>query len=95
LISQGKIGNGFGPFCGVLFSQFVFTIVNGCIGHELLHRRQTRDKICGTLVYARFFYGHYFIQHVSSHHKMVATVHDASTGRLGESYFAYFPRAIK
>ncbi|CDW76625.1 alkane 1-monooxygenase [Stylonychia lemnae] len=93
-ISQGVIGNSFSQFFGILSAQFSAGIVSGVIGHELIHKKPLRDKIFGTLFYSRFFYGHYFIQHVSSHHKMIATVHDASSGRLGEGFWPFFRRAL-
>jgi len=35
--------------------------INATIGHELLHRRNLRDKILGTFCYSKMFYSHYFI----------------------------------
>ncbi|CDW75576.1 UNKNOWN [Stylonychia lemnae] len=93
-IGQGVIGITVSQFLGLLVAQISSGIASGAIAHELLHRKPLRDKIFGTLIFSRFFYGHYFIQHVSSHHKMVATVHDASTGRLGEGFWTYFGRAL-
>ena len=39
-------------------------------------------------------YSHYFIQHVRSHHKIVATPEDASTARFGETLHQFIYRAI-
>lgn len=51
-------------------------------------------KICGTISYAKFFYAHYFIQHIRSHHKHVATPLDPATAKIGESVFDYYIRGI-
>ena len=67
---------------------------NTTLGHELLHRKHIIHKICGTLSFSKMLYSHYFVQHVTSHHKMVATTEDSSTGLLGESVFAFHLRAI-
>jgi alkane 1-monooxygenase len=68
--------------------------INAVVGHELFHRRAFIHKLCGTLVYAKMIYAHFFIQHVRSHHKHVATPHDPSTANLGESLLKFFYRAI-
>lgn len=64
------------------------------LGHELLHRRETIHKVFGTMCFGKHFFSHYFIQHVRSHHKDVGTEVDSSTGRLNESFYAFFVRAV-
>jgi len=68
--------------------------VNAVVGHELFHKKAFIHKLCGTLVYVKMIYGHFFIQHVRSHHKHVATLLDPSTARIGESLFYFYQRAI-
>jgi alkane 1-monooxygenase len=68
--------------------------INMIAGHELAHRRNLIHRICGDLVYAKFMYPHFIIQHVKSHHKKVATPEDPSSARKGESVFYFWWRAI-
>ena len=44
--------------------------------------------------YFKMLYGQFFVQHLKSHHKHVATEADPSTSRLGESLYQFFWRAI-
>lgn len=64
------------------------------MGHELVHRRELVHKVMGTMTYAKMLYSHFFIQHIRSHHKKVATPNDPSSSRLGESLYGFFLRAI-
>jgi alkane 1-monooxygenase len=64
------------------------------VGHELLHRREKVHKIFGTLAYSKMLYSHFFIQHIRSHHKKVATPLDPSTSRMNESLYWFYLRAI-
>jgi alkane 1-monooxygenase len=64
------------------------------VGHELFHKKAVIHKFFGTLAYVKMIYGHFFIQHVRSHHKHVATPLDPSTARIGESLFYFYQRAI-
>ena len=68
--------------------------INLSSGHELAHRRNLIHKTCGNLVYAKFMYPHFLIQHIKSHHKKVATPEDPSSARKGESVFYFYLRAI-
>jgi alkane 1-monooxygenase len=60
----------------------------------MVHRRALVHKICGTLAYAKMIYGHFFIQHIRSHHKKVATPSDPSSSRLNESLYEFYWRTI-
>ena len=93
-VSQGLAAQTPGTFLLYAYSYAQIGAINAGVGHELLHRRALVHKVCGTLAFSKMLYSHYFIQHVRSHHKLVATAHDASTGRLNESFYAYFNRAI-
>lgn len=93
-ISRGEVGSSFGELA--LYSVIAAHVgmVDVVVGHELFHRRERINKICGTLVYAKIFYGHFFISHLRHHHKYVATSADTSTARLGESLHAFVARTI-
>lgn len=66
--------------------------VNATVGHELLHRKETVHKVCGTAAYFKMLYSHFFIEHVRGHHKLVATPEDPTTARRDESLYHFFTR---
>jgi alkane 1-monooxygenase len=68
--------------------------INAAMGHEMVHRRGLIHKICGTMAYFKMLYAHFYISHIRSHHKKVATPEDASTSRLNESLYEFFWRTI-
>lgn len=59
-----------------------------------MHRRDSFNKLIGTLNYTKSFYSHFLIEHTKGHHYNVATLEDAATSRLGESFYWYLPRCI-
>lgn len=67
--------------------------VNGIMGHELIHRRENVHKIFGTLCFAKFFYGHFFMEHRLGHHINVATFEDPATSRYNEPFFKFVWRS--
>jgi alkane 1-monooxygenase len=93
-IYSGKIGTTNFSFLTMAFCIAQIGAINATVGHELVHKKAFIHKLCGTLAYAKMIYGHFFIQHVRSHHKKVATPLDPSTSRLGESLFYFYWRAI-
>jgi alkane 1-monooxygenase len=93
-VYSGKVGTSISSFFILAFCLAQLGAVNAVVGHELFHKKALIHKICGTLVYAKMIYGHFFIQHTRSHHKHVATPLDPSTSRLGESLYYFFCRAI-
>ena len=93
-IYAGKIGTNTFSFLIMAFSIAQTGAVNATIGHELVHKKAFIHKICGTLAYAKMMYSQFFIQHIRSHHKHVATPHDPSTSLLGESLLYFYFRAI-
>ena len=93
-VYQGKVATSNGSFLLLAICIAQFGAINATVGHELVHRKVFIHKFCGTLSYAKMIYGHFFIQHIRSHHKHVATPADPSTSRLGESLFYFFWRAI-
>jgi len=40
-------------------------------------------------------YGHFFVEHVHGHHKMVALDEDPATARYGEPFYSFVPRVLK
>ena len=93
-VYSGKIGTNNLSFLTMAFCIAQIGAINASVGHELVHKKTFIHKFCGTLSYAKMIYGHFFIQHVRSHHKKVATPLDPSTSRLGESLLQFYLRAI-
>lgn len=64
------------------------------IAHELVHRPHRAERCLGLVVLATVSYMHFRIEHVLGHHRRVATPDDPATARLGESVYAFIPRAV-
>ena len=73
-------------------------IVNGVLGftlaHEFIHRFSKTELLAGYLLLLQNNYLHYRIEHVWGHHVYACTSEDPHTARVGESIYAYLPRAI-
>lgn len=73
-------------------------IATGAIGitvaHELMHRRSAFERALAEVLMASVSYTHFCIEHVRGHHRTVATPADPATARLGESYYAFWPRCV-
>ncbi len=73
----------------------------GCIGgigintaHELGHKREANERWLSKIALAQSFYGHFYIEHNRGHHVRVATPEDPASSRLGESFYAFWPRTV-
>ena len=64
------------------------------VGHELIHRNNKVERFFGGVLLASVCYGVFKVEHVRGHHLRVATHDDPATARLGESAYAFVPRAI-
>ena len=91
-VSTGDIATTFGNMVYYAICLAHIGAMNSVVGHELLHRKFILHKIAGISSFGKMLYSHYYIQHVHSHHKMVATPFDASTSYLNESVFQFFGR---
>jgi alkane 1-monooxygenase len=73
-------------------------ITGGVIGitvaHELIHRPDRGDRWLGGALLVMVFYLHWAIEHVSGHHRRVATREDPATARLGEALHAFIVRSV-
>jgi alkane 1-monooxygenase len=81
------------------FQYFIFCFVfgyytglNAIAGHELLHRKETPNKIIGTWAYTKFMYTHFLDEHIKGHHRDVATPDDPSTARKNEWFYCFIVR---
>ena len=63
--------------------------------HELGHKRKQAERWLSKVALAQTGYGHFFIEHNRGHHVRVATPEDPASARLGESFWAFFPRSVK
>ncbi len=73
----------------------------GCIGgigintaHELGHKRESHERWLSKIALAQSFYGHFYIEHNRGHHVRVATPEDPASSRIGETFYAFWPRTV-
>jgi alkane 1-monooxygenase len=62
--------------------------------HELGHKRDSTERWLSRIALAQSGYGHFFIEHNRGHHVRVATPEDPASARLGESFYAFWPRTV-
>jgi alkane 1-monooxygenase len=62
--------------------------------HELGHKRANLERWLSRVALAQSAYGHFFIEHNRGHHVRVATPEDPASSRLGESFWAFWPRTV-
>ncbi|HEY9843759.1 MAG TPA: alkane 1-monooxygenase [Candidatus Obscuribacterales bacterium] len=65
------------------------------LAHELMHRRSRLDKSLSLILLLSVSYMHFYIEHLRGHHRRVATPGDPATALLGESFYRFYPRALK
>lgn len=64
------------------------------IAHELMHRKNRFERFLAEFLMAMLSYTHFCIEHVYGHHRRVGTAKDPATARLGESFYAFYPRSV-
>jgi len=72
-------------------------IVNGIAintAHELGHKRESAERWLSKIALAPAGYGHFYVEHNRGHHVRVATPEDPASARLGESFWAFWPRTV-
>jgi alkane 1-monooxygenase len=62
--------------------------------HELGHKRESHERWLSKIALAQSFYGHFYIEHNRGHHVRVATPADPASSRVGESFYAFWPRTV-
>jgi alkane 1-monooxygenase len=90
--ARGKVG--FVDRAGLILTA---GIVNGIAinaAHELGHRREAVERWLSRIALAATGYGHFYIEHNRGHHVRVATPEDPASARLGESFWAFWPRTV-
>jgi len=83
------------------FAKIGLAISIGCIGgigintaHELGHKKESHERWLSKIALAQSFYGHFYIEHNRGHHVRVATPEDPASSRLGETFYAFWPRTV-
>lgn len=67
--------------------------VSNSNAHELIHRPQKALFRTGMWIYISLLFGHHTSAHRRVHHRLVASAQDPNSARLGESFWAFAPRA--
>ncbi|MFG1883941.1 fatty acid desaturase [Micromonospora sp. NPDC049102] len=62
--------------------------------HELGHKRERVERWLSKVALAPAAYGHLHVEHNRGHHVRVATPEDPASSRLGESFWAFWPRTV-
>ncbi len=62
--------------------------------HELGHKKESHERWLSKIALAPTCYGHFYIEHNRGHHVRVATPEDPASSRLGESFWAFWPRTV-
>ena len=62
--------------------------------HELGHKKESHERWLSKIALAQTFYGHFYIEHNRGHHVRVATPADPASSRVGESFYAFWPRTV-
>jgi alkane 1-monooxygenase len=62
--------------------------------HELGHKRERVERWLSKVALAPTGYGHFYVEHNRGHHVRVATREDPASSRLGESFYAFWPRTV-
>ena len=62
--------------------------------HELGHKRESHERWLSKIALSQCAYGHFYIEHNRGHHVRVATPEDPASSRVGESFYAFWPRTV-
>lgn len=87
----------FGP-AGLLGWTLSTGVIGGVLAinpaHELIHKSGRLEPLVGGVLLTSVGYQGFKIEHVRGHHLHVATPQDSSSAQLGESVYAFLPRAL-
>jgi alkane 1-monooxygenase len=64
------------------------------VAHELIHKKSWFCRLFGRLLLSLVCYEHFYSEHLSCHHCNVGRQSDPATARFGESFNAYWKRAV-
>lgn len=71
-------------YFGFTFLFSFFGAINAVVGHELIHHKETYNKVIGTWSSTKFMYSQFLDEHIKGHHKTVSTLEDPATSRKNE-----------
>lgn len=75
--------------CGVAAGGIGITVA-----HELIHKTGAWERGLGQALLLNACYMHFYIEHLIGHHARVSTPEDPASARLGESFYAFYPRTV-
>jgi len=65
------------------------------ISHELINKTNSPVEVfLGKSLLVTVCYGHWYVEHLFGHHKMVSTPYDPATSRLGENFYTFWVRSV-
>ncbi|CAN5730090.1 hypothetical protein BH20ACT2_BH20ACT2_04280 [soil metagenome] len=83
------------------FESLGLALTVGCVAgiaintaHELGHKRPAVERWLSKISLAQSAYGHFQLEHNRGHHVKVSTPEDPASSRLGENFYAFFPRTV-
>lgn len=68
--------------------------LNAVVGHELIHHRESYNKILGCYACAKLMKCDFLDEHIKGHHKTVATVEDPATSLKNETVYSFIVRSF-
>lgn len=93
VVSRGSLS--VAETAGLILSIGITTgVVGVTISHELCHQTNRLENFMGKLLLMTISYMHFCVEHNSGHHFHVCTPEDPASARLGESFYAFFPRSV-
>ena len=92
-VFENRHGEGFLNWVVFTFVWGYMAGLSGLAGHELIHKRESVNKVTGVLPFTKILYSHFFLEHSNGHHRHVATEHDPATAKQGETFYSFFPRS--
>jgi alkane 1-monooxygenase len=87
-------GLGWAAQLGMLLSVGTVSGIGINAAHELGHKREDVERWLSKIALAPTMYGHFYVEHNRGHHTKVATPPDPASSRLGESFWAFWPRTV-
>jgi len=73
----------------IVLGTFGGTSIN--LSHELIHKDDKLERCMGIVNLGRWFYQHWYVEHLWGHHKNVGTHKDAATSKKNQSFYSFFP----
>ena len=90
---ENKLNGSFLRWFAFIFVWGYSTGIGGLAGHELIHKKEVVHKFFGTCQFSKFLYGHFLIEHISGHHKKLATIDDPATPLKGDDLYTFSLRS--